>query len=256
MTQTATIPPLIEMAGRVFQLAMELKQREQPVPEPMTREVCVLEVQKIQQTVDEIFAGQNPNEPASSQGTLTVLLQRGDMPAPSQSSVNAPGMDKAKYALMAYIDEVILTSNLPFRDVWAEAPLQLRYFNDFGAGEQFFVKLNELRKSQEVGAADALEIYFLCLAMGFKGKFATPAHAEQLRLITEKVASEVLKARSGTSILSPNWQPPDFGPKVAARRWSYWFWPGLVSVLLMVMFVVFNNLLGAMAQEIARIAGK
>ena len=50
---------------------------------------------------------------------------------------------KAKFALVAFIDESIISSDWINREVWLEKPLQLQLFNRFDAGEKFFDMLNE-----------------------------------------------------------------------------------------------------------------
>jgi type VI secretion system protein ImpK len=47
----------------------------------------------------------------------------------------------AKYGLAAFIDETVLNSPWPYKDRWADNPLQLNYFGTYLAGENFFDKL-------------------------------------------------------------------------------------------------------------------
>ena len=72
-----------------------------------------------------------------------------------------------KYALTTFIDESALTSQKSdVRHTWQSAPLQLEYFGEHTAGEGFFNKLILLKQQAN---ADVLEVYFLCLQLGFKG---------------------------------------------------------------------------------------
>ena len=78
----------------------------------------------------------------------------------------------AKYALAALIDETVLLSDLPIKDEWLGRPLQMQYFDDFSAGEEFYNKLDQARLGKTPAAADVMEVYHLCLAFGFKGTLA------------------------------------------------------------------------------------
>jgi len=75
-----------------------------------------------------------------------------------------------KYALVAYIDEMVLTSDWVQRDEWSKETLQLEFFKEHNAGEGFFQHLSDLRQGGEANL-DLLEIYFICLQLGYKGKY-------------------------------------------------------------------------------------
>jgi type IV/VI secretion system ImpK/VasF family protein len=74
----------------------------------------------------------------------------------------------AQYAVVALVDEIVLSSTWPGAEQWRREPLQVHYYDNLLAGEQFFVRLEELRGDAD---ADLLEIYFLCLCAGFQGRF-------------------------------------------------------------------------------------
>lgn len=76
----------------------------------------------------------------------------------------------AKYALAAYIDEVVLTSTWPGRMEWMSHPLQLEFFGEHTAGEGFFNRLANLRQGGEDNL-HLLEIYYYCLQLGFEGVY-------------------------------------------------------------------------------------
>jgi type VI secretion system protein ImpK len=74
----------------------------------------------------------------------------------------------AQYAVVALVDETVMSSTWPGAEQWRREPLQVHYYDNLLAGEQFFVRLDELR----TGADDELlEVYFLCLCAGFQGRF-------------------------------------------------------------------------------------
>ena len=74
----------------------------------------------------------------------------------------------AQYAVVALVDETVMSSTWPGAEQWRREPLQVHYYDNLLAGERFFVRLDELRS----GADDELlEVYFLCLCAGFQGRF-------------------------------------------------------------------------------------
>ena len=74
----------------------------------------------------------------------------------------------AQYAVVALVDETVMASDWPGADQWRREPLQVHYYDNYLAGEQFFVRLDELRSGAD---DDLLEVYFLCLCAGFQGRF-------------------------------------------------------------------------------------
>ena len=79
------------------------------------------------------------------------------------------------YAIVALTDEVVLSKGGALRDYWLANMLQLRFFNENVAGENFFVRLAQLLT--QPNRQDVLRVYYLCLLFGFQGasrcRFAT-----------------------------------------------------------------------------------
>ena len=75
--------------------------------------------------------------------------------------------DQARFAIFAWIDEVILSSPWNEKEKWQGQQLQRTYFQTADAGEVFFERLNMLGPHQN----HVREVYYLCLAMGFTGRY-------------------------------------------------------------------------------------
>jgi type VI secretion system protein ImpK len=88
--------------------------------------------------------------------------------APAASKVPPGDLDEARFALVAWTDEVANSSGWSGRAEWEREPLQLQLFGTRRAGVEFFERLKKLRPEQ----AAALEVYFYCLALGFQGDYA------------------------------------------------------------------------------------
>jgi len=79
-------------------------------------------------------------------------------------------IENSLYALSAYVDELVLVSTWADRKVWMGQSLQAFYFKEHLAGEKFFERLAILRQQGE-NEADVLSLYYLCLQLGFQGKY-------------------------------------------------------------------------------------
>jgi len=84
--------------------------------------------------------------------------------------ISNDSIQEAKYALVALMDETVLSVPGVCRDYWFSRPLQLDLFGDNIAGEEFYNKLQKLSLEPEK-KKDVLEIYYLCLSLGFEGKY-------------------------------------------------------------------------------------
>src|ERR1700693_1965554 len=70
------------------------------------------------------------------------------------------------FAVVAFLDEVILTSKDPARDTCAQRPLQEELFNVSPAGEVFFARIERLlQRADAAELADMLEVYYLCILL-------------------------------------------------------------------------------------------
>lgn len=113
----------------------------------------------------------------------------------------------AKYAFCAVVDEIILSSNFAIRDAWDRQPLQLTLFGEQLAGEQFFIKLEELR-AQGARRVQALEVFYHCLLHGFKGKYLLEG-PEKLHYLVARVGDEVIHHKGKRASFAPHWVIPD-----------------------------------------------
>ena len=121
----------------------------------------------------------------------------------------------AKFGLAAFVDEAVLTNNFPLRDQWERNPLQLEYFGEQLAGEKFFDKLEAMLGQIEV-TQDAVEVYYVCMLLGFKGKYAV-YEKDKLLAIMQKTANALVKIGKIRPVeLSPHWL--GVGSARAARR--------------------------------------
>ena len=93
-------------------------------------------------------------------------------------------VQEATFAVVAFLDEAILTAPDAGAVNWVGKSLGEELFDQRSAGELFFKRLDALRThrdSQEL--AEILEVYSLCLLLGYEGKFAGGSKGELLQLM-------------------------------------------------------------------------
>ena len=99
--------------------------------------------------------------------------------------------DLARFAVFAWIDEAILNSAWQEKTRWQGEQLQRRYYQTAEAGEEFFEKLNSLGGQRQ----QVREIYYLCLALGFTGRYCNPGD----EILLEQLKSSILKQLTSAS---------------------------------------------------------
>ncbi len=115
---------------------------------------------------------------------------------------------EVKFALAAFVDETIMSTNLSLRDEWEKFPLQLEYFGEQLAGIKFYEHLDELLKQIET-EADVVEVYYVSLLLGFKGKYQVYME-DQLQGVIENTAAQLKRVgRLQEAELSPHWKVRD-----------------------------------------------
>jgi type VI secretion system protein ImpK len=119
----------------------------------------------------------------------------------------AEDIDAAKYAFCAGIDEIILASPFPARLEWERRPLQLLVFGDQLAGEHFFDRLEQLR-GRGGERRQALEVFHLCLLLGFQGKYAMDG-SEKLHYLTARLGDEIAHMKGRSRGFAPRAARPD-----------------------------------------------
>lgn len=152
----------------------------------------------------------------------------------------------ATFAVVAFLDESILNSGNPIFADWPRMPLQEELFGVHTAGEMFFQCVDRLMaKGDNPLTADVLEIYALCLLLGFRGRYSMSGQ-ESVRSIAASVAEKLQNLRGGPRTLAPNWVPPkDVVKQKASDPVVKGFLFGTVgaAVIAVLLFVAFKFML-------------
>jgi type VI secretion system protein ImpK len=164
----------------------------------------------------------------------------------------------ALFALIAFIDESVLNSPHPMFADWGRRPLQEEVFGGHTGGELFFQYLQQLLGRQDSeDLADVLEVYQLCLLLGFKGRYSV-THGSELQVIAGHVAQKIDRARGQAGELSPRWRPSTLAvgaqrdrlvPRLAIGA-------GAAAGLAVLLFLIFSLTLGSGASSVRAVAAQ
>lgn len=135
----------------------------------------------------------------------TRILQLLSESQRSASAFPSEDYDAARFAVCAWIDEAVMNSPWAERVAWQREPLQLRFYQTTNAGELFFDRLNALGAHQ----SDVREVYYLCLAMGFTGRFIR----EEDRFLLDQLKTSNLKVLTGSSVGIPSLKKGELFPE-------------------------------------------
>lgn len=98
----------------------------------------------------------------------------------------------ARFAVFVWTDESIMKSSYPGKDLWRKYLLQRKYYKTTGGGVEFYKKL----KSLELDQNQVREVYFLCLSLGYSGRYGLDGED---RIIRDRIKLQNLKHLTGTA---------------------------------------------------------
>lgn len=187
------------------------------------------------------------------------------------SNYSVEQVKDTQYALCAFLDESVLRAKMPEAPAVAKvenspaspnaalaapvekvnelrrhievSPLQFRHFGVHLAGEGFFDKIETLRADVKRNL-DVLEVYHLCLALGFEGKFAAADAKDQLRYLANTLGQDIARYRKTPKALSPDWALPDQVSQMLRHEVPVWVYLALIALVCLGVYLTLDWLLG------------
>ena len=121
--------------------------------------------------LDRLGRGEKPS-PQDERLRIRALLDQ------AEAVVGAgPEWESAKYALVSWIDEVLVDTPWDGRNWWSNNVLEVEYFGTRVCFEEFYLRAQE---ATTLARRDALEVYYICVVLGFRGLYRDPGMAETL----------------------------------------------------------------------------
>ncbi len=125
-----------------------------------------------------------------------------------ENSVPPSEINAARYLLCSFIDEVIEATPWGTSGAWAEHNLLQQFHAERWGGDKAF-KLLERLGEDVAGHVDLLELFYVCLMLGFEGRYRGVANGQvQLDAIADRVLQVTRRARDRhpSRTLSLRWQ--------------------------------------------------
>jgi type VI secretion system protein ImpK len=170
------------------------------------------------------------------------------------NGVPRPKITAARYLLCSFIDEVVEQTSWSAGGVWAERNLLQEFHEERSGAEKAFQLLERLGQEPATNA-DLLELFYVCLQLGFEGRYrGKPDGRAQLEAIAAGVLDVIRPATSGASArtLAVQWQGvPTQGHRDVSAL-PLWALLAGAGGLLVGTFLLFNNRLDALAQPVFR----
>lgn len=181
-------------------------------------------------------------------GKITHLIDEQEKQV-AAGAIPSEAYQAARFAVLSWVDEMILTSSWPERNRWQH--LMSTYHGTLNAGEEFFDHLDQLPSA----ARNVKEVYYVCLSLGFLGKLALADSSDQVvalrRGLYRQLSGSPNDIRQSYSRLFPEaYRPPQIENRPAPSRIRL-LWFGLAVLLPVLLFGIYwfslrqqsNNLL-------------
>ena len=185
--------------------------------------------------------GCGPHDKTAFADHMTAFLADVDRNAKA-IGVAAEDVTAAKYAFCSAVDEIILRSDYEVREAWETRPLQLRVFGDQLAGEHFFNRLEDLRAKGSVHL-QALEVFHMCLLLGFEGRYALDGR-DKLSYLVARLGEEISRMRGKNRGFAPHAERPDQIVNTLRSDLSLWVLSSVFALAGLAAYVGFRTKLG------------
>lgn len=190
--------------------------------------------------VPQISAARSHPDPALLKETLQDLIEAFEAGA-GKSGASDATVEGAVYALCCLADDAAVST--PWGKDWIEHGLLKQMRDETRGGDEFFSLLEEVQKYPDENA-DLLEFLYICLALGFQGRYRNAngggASSAELNRIRSDLHALITRRRGRPSGLSERWRPAQALPTSAGTGQAEGFaWRKLAAPVfaLLVLFV-------------------
>lgn len=151
----------------------------------------------------------------------------------------------ARYVLCTVLDEAVVTTPWGNESEWSQMSLLSSFHNETFGGEKFFQLLERLTRNP-VKHLPMLELMYLCLALGFEGKYRVlPRGMLELEAIRDSLYRQIRQLRGDVPReVSPHWQGLRDTRRHLVRIVPWWLVALFSLACLVVMYSGFAWVLG------------
>ena len=167
------------------------------------------------------------------------------------NGTEADQVSSARYVLCTVADEAVVTTSWGNESEWSQMSLLSSFHNETFGGEKFFVLLDRLSKNP-VKHLPMLELMYLCLSLGFEGKYRVQARGMlELEGIRDALYRQIRQLRGDVPReLSPHWEGLNDQRRSLVRIVPAWMIVLFTVVCLVVMYSGFAWVLGEQRETV------
>jgi type VI secretion system protein ImpK len=169
-----------------------------------------------------------------------------------QANVPAEDVLAARYALCTVIDEAVLNTPWGAQSAWAGQSLLVTFHREAQGGEKFFQILERLLAEPQ-RYLGLLELYYVCLAVGFEGRYRLEERGAQRLTDIRHDLQQRIERVHGTfePELSPRWRGVEDRRNAVVRVVPLWVVAAACIAILIVTYIWLNTRLSARAAPIS-----
>ncbi len=164
--------------------------------------------------------------------------------------------DQAAWFVAALLDDLAMNTPWGGHSDWPGQPLVATMYGDVDSGERFFERVEDLLRYPDRDR-DMLELAYMCLSLGFRGKHRVTGAAGEgaLTQIRSTIARALRHPDADTAPLSPNWH----GVKAADEpsRFIVPLWTiGVAAVALITgIYILLATQLSGKGEQLYKLVG-
>ncbi|AGI22648.1 type IVB secretion system protein IcmH/DotU [Pseudomonas sp. MT3] len=167
---------------------------------------------------------------------LSTGIKQFELRALHEGAENSQVM-AARYVLCTVLDEAVVTTDWGNESEWSQMSLLSSFHNETFGGEKFFQLLERLSRNP-VKHLPMLELMYLCLALGFEGKYRVlPRGMLELEAVRDSLYRQIRQLRGDVPReLSPHWEGLRDSRRRLVRIVPWWLVALFTLVCLVVMY--------------------
>ncbi|MBM3546278.1 MAG: cell envelope biogenesis protein OmpA [Alphaproteobacteria bacterium] len=215
------VNPLCAVAAPLLALAVRLRESPQPANLDQTRDQVIAEVRSFE----------------------TGALGHGIAP---------DRIRLARYLVCATVDDLVMSTEWGAQGQWAARGLVSTVEQETWGGERFF-SMVEQALSDPVGSVEVLELAYICLAIGFAGRYrVAPRGGAELSTLRDRIYRTIRRVRGEPERdLSPMWRGLNVPYAPPRAPFPVWTASAACLVLLAGIYAFFSVDLNRRADRVA-----
>lgn len=190
--------------------------------------------------IGQVRATSNHSDPSFLKEALATRLRDYEMRL-RQRNIDPVDIDAARYCLCCSLDEAVLNTSWGSQSFWTHDSLLTSFYSSSQGGETFFNQLDNCL-SNPCNHLDLLELMYVCLSLGFLGRYRLEKNGLEAHRKLRKTVLAVLKSHGRVlqKELSKKVGHDVLSGSPLYERTPLWVVCSVTSALLICIFMYFS----------------